>query len=148
MAATPSCTTCSVFTTFASLSASRVRRTSEGLSSTNRMSIGLTAFILIPSFIRNGEMEDGTCSRFRLHPHPATVPLHNLLADSQADTRARILLAAMQALENNEDPVKVLGGNANAVIAYAELPGAVLPCRGNVNAGRFLRPPELDGIAE
>ena len=54
----------------------------------------------------------------------------------------------MQALENNENPVEILRGYANAVIAYAELPSTVLPYSGNVNAGRFLRPPELDGIAE
>src|SRR5271166_1059704 len=149
MAATPSGTTCSVLRTFASLSASRVRRTSAGLSSTNRMSIGLTGFIiLVPSFIRNGEMEGGTCSRFRLHPHAAAVPFHNLFADRQANAGARILLTAVQALENNENPVKILRGYANAVIAYAELPGTMLPYCGNMNAGRFLPPPELDGIAE
>jgi hypothetical protein len=65
-------------------------------------------------------MEGGTRSRFRLHPHAATVPLHDLLADCQANARAGIFLTAMQALENNEDPVKILLVDANAVIAHAE----------------------------
>src|SRR5208337_568537 len=147
-AAIPSCTTWSMLRTFASLRASRVRRTSAGLSSTNKMSIGRTGFIIIPSFIRNGEMESGTCSRFRLHPHAATMALHNLFADRQANARAGIFLTAMQALKNNENPVKILRSDADAVIAYAELPSTVLPSSGNVNAWRFLRPPELDGIAE
>src|SRR5271166_4169158 len=100
------------------------------------MSIGLTGFIiLVPSFIRDGEMEGGTCSRFRLHPHAATVPLYNLFADRQANARTGIFLTAMQALEDNENPFEILRGNANAVIAYAELPGTVLSYNGNVNAG-------------
>src|SRR5271165_5282216 len=102
-----------MFSTFASLSASRVRRTSEGLSSTNSMSIARTGFILIPSFLRDSEMEGGTRSGFGLDPHAATMPLHNLFADRQADARTGIFLTAMQALENNENTCKILWGYAN-----------------------------------
>src|SRR5438874_4463505 len=51
--------------------------------------------------------------------------LDDLLHDGQSGACAWVLLARMQALENFKDPPKMLGRNANAVIAHRK---AIVPC--------------------
>src|SRR5262245_33846347 len=46
--------------------------------------------------------------------------LDDLLDDRQSGACSWILLARMQALENFKDALKMLGCNANAIIAYGE----------------------------
>jgi hypothetical protein len=93
-------------------------------------------------------MEGGTLSWFGLHPYAAPVALHNLFANRQTNPRARIFLAPMQTLEDHEDPVKILRVDADSVIANAQLPSSLLAPGRDMNSGCFVRPPELDSIAE
>src|SRR5207302_2320047 len=108
-ASTPSAATCRLFRTFASRSASRVRRASPGLSSTNRISIG-TPPVFISGLADCGqrERERRALARLGLDPDPAAVTLHDLLADGQPQARAGVFLLPMQALEDDEDPLEVL----------------------------------------
>src|SRR5579862_10003263 len=48
--------------------------------------------------------------------------LHNLLADGQADSVARIFRARMQPLEDDENILRILGSDSDPVIAHAEKP--------------------------
>src|SRR5581483_5042261 len=60
---------------------------------------------------REGEPEVGPLPRLGLHTDLTPVALHNLLADRQANARARILLRPVQPLERHEQPVHVLRVN-------------------------------------
>src|SRR5690606_15003341 len=55
-----------------------------------------------------------------LHPDAAAVALDDLSTDGQADAGARVFGAGVQALEDLEDPVLVLGVDADPVVAYRE----------------------------
>jgi hypothetical protein len=50
------------------------------------------------------------------------VSVHNLLADRQSDAGAGIFLPALKSLKDDEDTLKVLRGNTNAVVPYGEGP--------------------------
>jgi hypothetical protein len=65
-------------------------------------------------------MECRAFSRLRLHPDAPAVTLHNPLADRQANAGSGILFPAVQALEDNEYAVEILGVDSNAVIADGE----------------------------
>ncbi len=68
-------------------------------------------------------MESGPLSEFRLHPDAAPVPLHDLFANGKPDAGAGIFAAGVQALEDEKNALEILRLNANAVVAYAEVPG-------------------------
>src|SRR5256885_6163573 len=120
-ASTPSSTTCRLFRTFASRNASFVSRASPGLPSTGRIWVGTGA---ISSLVDWGEREVKRRALLRcgLHPDPAAVTLHNLLADGEPQARARVLVLPMQALEDDEDPLEVLWVDADPVVPHAEQP--------------------------
>ena len=49
-----------------------------------------------------------------LDPDASAVPLDDLLADGQADAGAGVLVARVQALEDDEDPLRVLAGRCRS----------------------------------
>src|SRR5690606_23413819 len=100
---------------------SRVRRSSPGLSSTSRMSMGpflSTMGDLL--LLGQREMECGAFAGPRLDPDAAVVALDDLLADGEADPGAGILPLAVQPLEHHEDALEVLRLDADAVVRDAE----------------------------
>jgi len=60
---------------------------------------------------------------------------HNLFADGQSDAGAGIFLPAVEPLEDDEDALGVLRGNADAVVPYGENPPVALSAGRDVNAG-------------
>jgi hypothetical protein len=73
------------------------------------------------------------------------VPLDDLLAHREADPRPRVLLAAVQALEDDEDALRVLRIDADAVVLDGKEPLPAPTDGGDVHAGR-LGPPELHRV--
>ena len=71
-------------------------------------------------------MERRALPRFRFHPDASAVAVHDSLANGQTDARARILLAAVQTLEDEEDAFLVFGVDADAVVAHGEVPEVFL----------------------
>ena len=61
------------------------------------------------------------------------MPLDNLLADGQPDAGAGILFAAVQPLENLENPPGILRLNADAVVPHPKEPALLLPAGADVN---------------
>src|ERR1035438_3434242 len=151
MASTPSPTTDRRLTSLLSRSASRVSRTSPGLSSTSRNSAGrppdsLSIDVLLT--IRDGEQESGSLPRTGFHPDIATVSFDDLLAYGKADPGARIVLLAVQALKNNKYAIEILRRNADAIVAHRQLPGLVRAAGADMDVGRLARLAELDAIAD
>ncbi len=72
---------------------------------------------------------------------------HNLFADGQSDTGAGIFLPAVKPLEDDEDALGVLRGNADAVVPYGESPPAAISVGPDVNAGRLVAP-KLDCVSD
>src|SRR5262249_5648986 len=109
-------------------SASMVRRTSPGLSSTSRMSIalGLMSGIMVCSLCRDGEKEGRALPGLRLDPDPSAVALHDPLADGQADSGSRIVGPAVEALKDQEDAASVLRLDPDTVVANGKQPLAAL----------------------
>jgi len=70
-----------------------------------------------------GETESGPLGRLRIDPDAAAVPFHDLLAEGQADAGAGVLFPTVQALEDDENSLRILGVDANAVVAHGEGPG-------------------------
>jgi hypothetical protein len=64
-----------------------------------------------------------------LDPDPAAQPLQNFLANSQSDSRALELISSVQPLEKDKDTFKVLGGNAQAIVAHGKNPFIVIVFR-------------------
>src|SRR5713101_3933700 len=83
----------------------------------------------------------------RLGPGPAAVALRHLADDGQTDSRARILLLEVQALEDAEDPVVILHVEAHAPIGHRDHDVVSLSRRANGDAPPALRA-ELDGIGK
>ncbi len=84
-------------------------------------------------------MEGAPFLKRRLHPNAATVPLHYLFANGQANARARVFTPGMEALEDDKQLVMVLGINANAIIPHVKVD--IPPRSGgnspNVDSGGF-----------
>ena len=66
-----------------------------------------------------------------------TVPFNDFLADGQPDAVARIFGAGVQAVENDEDVLGMLGGYADAVVGDGEYPIGPSLLRRDVNDGSF-----------
>ena len=73
--------------------------------------------------------------------------LHDALADRQADARAGIFLAVVQALEDDEDALEILGLDADAVVADRENPVLFIFFDTHMDHGWFLAM-ELNGIPD
>src|SRR5262249_27784366 len=70
--------------------------------------------------IRQREVEDAAAARRLVDPDLAAVALDDLLADRQADAGARELVARVQAAEHLEDPLGVVGVDAQAVVLHRD----------------------------
>ena len=82
-----------------------------------------------------------------LDPDAAVVALDDPLADRQADAAARVLVAAVQALEDAEDALGVARVDPDAVVGHPEQPGVALALGGHLDARRVFGP-ELDPVAD
>src|SRR4051812_6203831 len=85
-------------------------------------------------------------ARLALSPDPPAVVLDDPLAYRQADSRARIAAAAVQAMERLEDLARVLRVHPDAVVGHREAHHAVVALGGH----RHVRIPfgELDRVAD
>src|SRR5690606_27099943 len=63
------------------------------------------------------------------HVDASSVELYDLAAQREPDAGAGVLVTAVQALEDHEDAVPVLLGDADAVVADADLPVALAVVR-------------------
>ena len=81
------------------------------------------------------------------HPNPSTVAIDDPLADGQPDARARILLAAVQALKDQEDAILVLCVDADAVVADGKVPQVAFTLGVDVDFWRR-RAAKLQGVAD
>src|SRR4051812_32313220 len=80
------------------------------------------------------EIERRALSGLRTGPDSSAMPLDHLLANSEADSRARIFLAIrVESLEDHEDPVGILLAEADAVVFHAEAPFVGLFLRAHPN---------------
>src|SRR5690242_15276809 len=106
------------------------------LSSTMRISMGSPmslAGMSAPPFGGNGERERGAVAGFGLHPDAPADAFDDLLAHRQADPRPRVLLARVETLEHLEDAVRVLGIDADPVVAHREHPLVRPPANADVH---------------
>src|SRR5579871_3893894 len=122
MAFSPSCATSIEASTCAASIDSRIRNTSDRLSSTT--SIRRTYLAPIRS-ARKREIERRPLPRFGFDPNPPVIALHDALANRQADAGARVLLGGMQPLEQSKNVLLVLRLNSDAVVANAKHPRIV-----------------------
>src|SRR5262249_42616405 len=135
----------------ASARPSWIKSASAGLSSTSRISTGLlgaSAGMVVRPFVREGEAERAALAGLRFDPNTAAMTFHDLLANGQADARAGVLRPGVQALEDEKNPLGMLWGDADAVIADGEDPLPALGPGADVNARRLSRLAELDGVAD
>src|SRR5580692_4736357 len=72
-------------------------------------------------FLGQCENENRARTGAGFHPDVSPVPLHNTLADGQADAGAWNLFA-VQPLEDAKDTLAILRGNSDSVVADAEAP--------------------------
>src|SRR5690242_12190124 len=73
---------------------------------------------------------------------------HNLLANRQSDTSARVLRTRVQPLEEHKDTFNILRLDANPVVADAERAGSVGASGRYMHHGRETRLLELDGVGD
>src|SRR4051812_14410063 len=85
--------------------------------------------------VGDGEAEHAAASRRGFAPDSAAYPLHHPLADGEADTGSSVLLAGMEPLEHAEDPLGLVGIDADAVVRHGEAPGFALPFGRHVHLG-------------
>src|ERR1700742_2320824 len=125
IASTPSPTTNRWLRTWLCSNASCMRTTSPGSSSTSRTTIGWLSVGWVIG--RQSEAEAGAgVAVGGVQPHAAAVVLDDLAAHGEPDARALEARARMQALEDDEDPLGVLGVDPDAVVRHAEAPDAVV----------------------
>src|SRR3569833_517623 len=152
MAASPSLTTWRLLRTLLSASASLVRSTSPGSSSTRRTSIERAPSAMVLSSGKGpadgrARTARGVGARRRVEPDPAAVVFDDLLAHRQADARPRVDVLGMQALEDEEDALTVLGVHPDAVVGAGELPAGAVAAGADVHARRLVAV-ELDRVAD
>src|SRR3546814_18485187 len=73
--------------------------------------------------------------------------LHDLAAQGQADARPGVRLAVVEPLEDDEDPLRELRFDADAVVAAAQVPHGPLAAGRAVHLGRGVRA-ELERVAD
>src|SRR5271165_2375706 len=123
---------------------------SAGLSSTIRISgvfIALTVASSSGGFDGKREPEGRPATGLGFDPDPASAFFDNLFADGQPDSAAGIFRMRMQAPENNEHVLLILGCDANAVVLHREDPFLSYLFRADSNRGRF-GTAKLDGVAD
>src|SRR5581483_8156266 len=101
-----------------------------------------------PSFARrNREIKRRAFPRLPFRPDAAVVPLDDFLTDRKSNAGAGITFFGVESLKNDEDAVRELGLEADAVIAKREYPFPAFPPRGHPHLGRGMIA-KLDGIAD
>src|SRR5579872_353118 len=103
-----------------SRSASCTSSTSPGLSSARKMRIGL----VIGSHWERHE-KCRADSRLRLGPHAPAIPLDNMLANREPQTRSGILVVTMQALEQSKNAFCLVLLKPDTVVLHANDPVTV-----------------------
>src|SRR5512146_1144574 len=150
IASSPSQATVMWWITFPSLNASSVSRTSPGLSSTSRISMGLVPVSVAtsaPPLRRYGKEKRRSFARLRFQPDAAAVALHDLFADRKADPGPGIFHFPMQPLEYRENPFEIFRIDPDAVVRDRKNPFlAVLPSR-NMNPCPFPAA-EFEGVPD
>src|SRR3954453_4937600 len=142
---TPSPTTCSVLWTLLCSNASLMSTTSPGSSSTSRTLIGSASDWVMG---RQSEAEGRPrVRRLGVQPHAPVVVLDDLAAHGEADARALVARARVDALEDHEDPAGVLLVDADPVVLAAEAPEAVVALGRQADDGRRVAA-ELDRVAD
>src|SRR6266699_3468331 len=63
-----------------------------------------------------GPPRRGAAAQFGLNPDAPTHPLHRLADDGETDACAGVIGRGVQSLEHAEDPLMMLGGNADPVV--------------------------------
>src|SRR5262249_52747798 len=86
-------------------------------------------------------------ARLRLGPDPAAVALDDLLADREADPGPGVAVPRVQALEDDEDPLRVPHLEADAVVSYRDDPLLAFAVRLDPDVRRIL-PAELDRVRD
>ena len=74
------------------------------------------------------------------------MPFNDLFAERQSNTCSGIFAAGVQALKDEEDAFKIFGFDADAIIVYIKLPGALNLFDANVDVERSYGP-ELDRVS-
>src|SRR5437868_3338716 len=97
------------------LNASMVRRASAGVSSTRRISSSRSPLMGQDGF-GNGEEEGGSSVRFRFDPNASAMAFNDFFAYRQTNTSTGVLFASMKTLENDENPLEILGFDADAIV--------------------------------
>src|ERR1700690_738580 len=127
----------------ASTSRRRTRSASPGLSSISNTWVD-PLFIVPPGAVptrirprRQGEVEYCALAFMGNGLDLAVVPFDDLLADRQPDAIAGVFSAGVQALENDEDVLEVLGGYADTVVCHRENQFRCLFLRRDLNDGRL-----------
>src|SRR5215467_7803174 len=150
-ACSPSVTTCSLFWILWCWNASLVIRMSPGSSSTSNTStishrVSSVIGVLVGWQHGQGKAEPGAGGGLGIQPDLATVVLDDLLDHGQADARAGVGRPVVQPLEDNKDPVGVLGLDPDAVVAELQQPVPAVRAGRHRNPGRRL-PAELQRVA-
>src|SRR3954451_2292338 len=131
MASTPSGTTVNFEVSRLAFSASWAIMTSPGSSSTSRTPRGprccsVTWFGTHDTF-RDGEPKGRTrCRLYVSQPDAPAVELHDLAAQRQPDPGAAVLVPQVEPLEDDEDPLRVLRVDADAVVLDGDDPVRVV----------------------
>src|ERR1700724_2760656 len=90
----------------------------------------ISSVLRYSGFFREGKVEGCALSGLRLDPDPPAQPLQNLLANGQSDSGALELVSPVQPLEKNEDPLKVLRFNPQAIVPHGKDPFIATVFRG------------------
>src|SRR5215471_8112828 len=143
-ACSPSFTTCSWLRILWCSNASRVISTSPGSSSTSststtRVWASLAIGILVLGEHGQGEPETGPCGDRGVEPDPATVILDDLLYHGQAYSGAGVGGLIVQALEDHEDPVRVLRLDPDPIVADGEQPVVAVAAGRHPDPGGLIR---------
>src|SRR3954451_23811833 len=97
---------------------------------------------------RQRDRECRALARYALPRNGASVALRDAAAQSQADTRARVGVAAMQAFEDSEDAAGVARIEADAVVAHRDLGGVSAHAPVDADDRRHVLPAELDPVGD
>ena len=96
---------------------------------------------------RDGKIKSRALAHFRFHPDPASVAFDDAFADRQPDPGPGVFLARVQPLEYDENALRILRFDADAVVPDAELPCAV-PLGGRDFDPHRLRSGKLQGVPD
>src|SRR5438876_10579894 len=97
-------------------------------------------WLFVARTLLHGDREVERCplSWAALRPDAPAMAFDNLLANRQANTRAGVLPAGVQALKDAKDTLGILRVEANAVILHREPPGVALRLDSDMHLRRTL----------